>query len=62
MFLIGAAFAMTGAAISWFLIPDKERDLENEDILFREYLAQHGYAGVFGEVSKTNSTTATLTE
>lgn len=53
---------MTGAAISWFLIPDKERDLENEDILFREYLAQHGYAGVFGEVSKTNSTTATLTE
>ncbi|OAQ60125.1 metabolite transport protein [Pochonia chlamydosporia 170] len=62
VFLIGAAFAMTGAAISWFLIPDKERDLENEDILFREYLAQHGYAGVFGEVSKTNSTTATLTE
>ncbi|KAK2616232.1 hypothetical protein QQS21_000867 [Conoideocrella luteorostrata] len=61
VFLIGAAFAMTGALISWFLIPDKERDLENEDALFREYLAQHGYAGVFGEVDKENATTATLT-
>ncbi|EXU95728.1 MFS transporter [Metarhizium robertsii] len=58
VFLIGAAFAMTGAAISWFLIPDKERDLENEDALFREYLAQHGYAGVFGDVSRDGSTTA----
>ncbi|KAF5122303.1 Glycerophosphoinositol permease 1 [Metarhizium anisopliae] len=57
VFLIGAAFAMTGAAISWFLIPDKERDLENEDALFREYLAQHGYAGVFGDVSRDGSTT-----
>jgi hypothetical protein len=51
---------MTGAIISWFLIPDKDRDLENEDVLFREYLAQHGYAGVFGDVSKENDTTAAL--
>lgn len=62
VFLIGAAFAMTGAIISWFLIPDKERDLENEDALFREYLAQHGYAGVFGDVDKNNATNASLTE
>ena len=52
VFLIGAAFAMTGAVISWFLIPDRDRDLENEDALFREYLASHGYAGVYGEETK----------
>ncbi|TWU72071.1 hypothetical protein ED733_003522 [Metarhizium rileyi] len=57
VFLIGAAFAMTGAAISWFLIPDKDRDLENEDALFREYLAQQGYAGVFGDAGKRGSPT-----
>ena len=49
VFLIGAAFAATGGLISWFLIPDKERDLEDEDAKFRAYLAQHGYHGVFGE-------------
>jgi hypothetical protein len=35
--------------ISWVLIPDKERDLEDEDVKYREYLAEHGYHGVFGE-------------
>ncbi|KAG6006909.1 hypothetical protein E4U21_006629 [Claviceps maximensis] len=49
VFLIGAAFALVGACITWFLIPDKGRDLEDEDQLFREYLARHGYEGVFGE-------------
>ncbi|KAG5975688.1 hypothetical protein E4U56_003353 [Claviceps arundinis] len=49
VFIIGAAFTLTGALISYFLIPDKGRDLEDEDVLFREYLAQHGYTGVFGE-------------
>ena len=31
VFLIGAAFAIVGGLIAWFLIPDKERDLESED-------------------------------
>ena len=43
MFLIGAAFALVGGLISWFLIPDKERDLESEDKRFREFLEANGY-------------------
>ncbi|KAG5928308.1 hypothetical protein E4U42_000850 [Claviceps africana] len=50
VFLIGAAFALMGACVTWGLVPDKERNLEDEDRLFREYLARHGYAGVFGDV------------
>ncbi|KAG5950729.1 hypothetical protein E4U53_004492 [Claviceps sorghi] len=49
VFLIGAAFALVGAAVTWRLVPDKGRDLEDEDRLFREYLARNGYAGVFGD-------------
>lgn len=49
VFLIGAAFAMTGALVSWFLIPDMSRDLETEDARFRAYLEENGYSGVFGE-------------
>ncbi|KAF1980975.1 MFS general substrate transporter [Aulographum hederae CBS 113979] len=48
-FLIGAAFATVGGIIAWFLVPDRERDLEDEDAKFREYLAANGYDGVFGE-------------
>lgn len=43
VFLIGAAFAAVGAIVAWFLIPDMSRDLENEDIKFREYLRQNGF-------------------
>ena len=43
VFLIGAAFAFVGGLIAWFLIPDKERDLENEDKRFRVFLEEHGY-------------------
>ena len=50
VFLIGAAFATVGAVISWFMIPDKERDLESEDSKFRAYLAENGYTGTFGEL------------
>ena len=49
VFLIGAAFAVVGGLISWFLIPDKERELEGEDARFRAYLEEHGYSGLFGE-------------
>jgi hypothetical protein len=49
VFLIGAAFALVGGLISWFLIPDKERDLEDEDAKFRQYLKDNGFSGIFGE-------------
>ncbi|KAI5461005.1 major facilitator superfamily domain-containing protein [Mariannaea sp. PMI_226] len=51
VFLIGAAFAAVGGIIAWFLIPDRERDLENEDARFRVYLEENGYEGSFGDLS-----------
>lgn len=49
MFLIGAAFAAVGGIIAWTLIPDRDRDLESEDVKFRAYLEEHGYSADFGE-------------
>jgi MFS family permease len=50
VFLIGAGFALAGGLISWFLIPDKEKDLESEDRRFRDFLAANGYdTSVYGE-------------
>jgi hypothetical protein len=49
VFLIGAGFAAMGGIIAWVFIPDRDRELESEDAKFREYLADHGYEGVFGE-------------
>ncbi|KAH8898629.1 MFS general substrate transporter [Thozetella sp. PMI_491] len=59
VFLIGAAFSVMGGLVAWFLIPDRERDLENEDTRFRAYLNENGYTGAFGdsleeEVKTTN--------
>ncbi|KAF4434115.1 metabolite transport GIT1 [Fusarium acutatum] len=52
VFLIGAAFAAVGGLVAWFLIPDKDKELESEDAQFRLYLEQNGYKGSFGEVMK----------
>ncbi|KAJ6441504.1 Major facilitator superfamily domain, general substrate transporter [Purpureocillium lavendulum] len=59
VFLIGAAFALTGAVISWFLIPDREKDLESEDVRFRHYLEENGYHGTFGEDVKATISVST---
>tara|TARA_R110002060_G_scaffold57930_1_gene68071 strand:+ start:472 stop:930 length:459 start_codon:yes stop_codon:yes gene_type:complete len=53
VFLIGSAFAVVGGLIAWFLIPDKERDLESEDARFRLYLEEKGYdTSFYGEPLK----------
>lgn len=46
---------MTGALISWFLIPDKSRDLASEDEEFRRFLEEHGYCGSFGDNKLLNA-------
>jgi len=59
VFVIGSAFAIVGGLISWFLIPDKERDLESEDVRFRAYLEENGFdTNYYGEslVEQTKST------
>lgn len=51
---------MTGALISWFLIPDRDTDLSGEDDEFRRYLLDNGYVGRFGskrEMEDVASTT-----
>ncbi|KAF4454609.1 putative inorganic phosphate transporter [Fusarium austroafricanum] len=50
VFLIGAGFAAVGGLIAWFLIPDREKDLESEDAQFRAYLEENGYKGSFGDM------------
>lgn len=54
LFMIGGAFAAVGGLITWFLIPNRERDLESEDERFRAYLAEHGYSNEFGETLEQN--------
>lgn len=43
VFIIGAGFAIAGGLVSWFMVPDKEKDLESEDKRFCEFLASNGY-------------------
>lgn len=50
VFLIGSAFAIVGGLIAWFFIPDKERDLESEDVRFKNYLEEKGFdTSFYGE-------------
>lgn len=59
VFLIGAAFAAVGGIIAYTLIPDRERDLEDEDAKFRAYLAEHGSTTDFGvSLAEQTKTTA----
>lgn len=60
VFLIGSAFALVGGLISWFLIPDKERELESEDVRFRAYLEDHGYDTSFYGESLIDETKTTV--
>jgi hypothetical protein len=44
LFYIGASLAAFSAIITFFLIPNIKPDaMIHEDILFREYLAEHGF-------------------
>lgn len=47
--------AATGGFIAWFLIPNRDRELESEDAKFRAFLEEHGYsADAFGESLQQN--------
>ncbi|KIX08792.1 uncharacterized protein Z518_03449 [Rhinocladiella mackenziei CBS 650.93] len=52
-FLIGSAFAVVGALIALFVIPDVSRRLDDEDEPWKLYLAEHGWQADWGDrVSK----------
>ena len=48
-FLIGSSFALVGALIAWFVLPDVSTRLEDEDEAWKEYLAQHGWEADWGD-------------
>lgn len=50
VFLIGAAFTIVGAIMSWIFIPDMSRELETEDARFKAYFEENGYdISLYGE-------------
>lgn len=52
-FLIGSSFALVGALIAWFVIPDVSTSLGDEDEAWKRYLARNGWQAEWGdEVSR----------
>ncbi|KAH7175640.1 major facilitator superfamily domain-containing protein [Dactylonectria macrodidyma] len=49
-FLIGSAFAVLGALIAFFVIPDVSARLEDDDAAWKVYLADHGWEATWGDV------------
>lgn len=48
-FLIGSAFAVLGAIIAFFVIPDVSRRLDDDDAAWKVYLADHGWEATWGD-------------
>lgn len=48
-FLIGSAFAVLGAVVAFFVIPDVSRRLEDDDAAWKVYLADHGWEATWGD-------------
>ncbi|KAH7303873.1 major facilitator superfamily domain-containing protein [Stachybotrys elegans] len=48
-FLIGSAFAVLGALVAWFVIPDVSRRLEDDDAAWKVYLADNGWEAKWGD-------------
>ncbi|KAL1847541.1 hypothetical protein Daus18300_013910 [Diaporthe australafricana] len=48
-FLVGSAFAVLGALVALFVIPDASRNLDDEDKNWKNYLAENGWKGSWGD-------------
>ncbi|KAF4123067.1 Sugar (and other) transporter [Geosmithia morbida] len=48
-FLIGSAFAVLGALVAYFVIPDVSRRLEDDDEAWKAYLAANGWEATWGD-------------
>lgn len=48
-FLIGSAFALLGALIAYFVIPDVSARLEDEDAAWKKYLEENGWQAQWGD-------------
>lgn len=58
-FLVGSAFAILGALNAWFVVQDGEKNLEDEDRIWKEYLVQNGWDASWGD-NETQDPAATL--
>lgn len=48
-FLVGSGFALVGAFVALFVIPDVSRRLDDDDEAWKEYLAEHGWEANWGD-------------
>lgn len=49
VFLIGSSFAVVGALAAWFILPDINPDLADEDEKWKQYLKENGYEIEWGD-------------
>ncbi|KAL1875576.1 hypothetical protein Plec18167_005512 [Paecilomyces lecythidis] len=54
VFLIGSGFAVLGALVAWFIIPDLDNRLGNVDEEWKEYLRSNGYDNIEWGDGNTN--------
>lgn len=48
-FLVGSAFAVVGALVAFFVIPDVSAQLDDDDEAWKRYLAEHGWEANWGD-------------
>ena len=48
-FLIGSSFAVLGALVAIFVIPEVSRRLDDDDEAWKKYLAEHGWEATWGD-------------
>lgn len=53
-FLIGSAFAVVGALMAMFVIPDVSRRLDDDDEAWKKYLAENGWEANWGDQETKN--------
>lgn len=63
VFLIGSAVSIVGALVTWFLIPNMDRDLGSEDDRWKAYLCENGIDTTeMGEPIEASASKAVRTE
>ncbi|KAI6780958.1 putative metabolite transport protein GIT1 [Emericellopsis cladophorae] len=55
-FLVGSAFAVLGALVAFFVIPDVSRNLDDDDAAWKVYLADNGWDAQWGDTETKDPT------
>ncbi|KAI1381981.1 metabolite transport protein [Hypoxylon crocopeplum] len=61
-FLIGSGFAVLGACIALFVIPDVSRRLDDDDEAWKNYLAENGWEATWGDTVTKDPTGVVLNQ